>query len=154
MGIVAVAVAAALLASGPGASAATPAGPATGTVPVRVAADPLQVALRLSTRTATVGMRLSADETVVNLASGPLSAVGYRILVASAGLRVSGPFGGRPTIPALGRASASFQLCAVAPGAYLVQALATGTTVAGLTFTEASSALLLQVGPGSGRPRC
>jgi hypothetical protein len=135
-----------------------PTGPAIATtspshVAVTVVPEPLTVSLALSARQVRAGATVMAFESVRNSGQSRVGSVKYRLLVASLGLRVSGPFGARTAIAGGGQTVGLFSICTLASGSYVVEASATGVGPDGTEFTATSSAILLTVGP-QGRVRC
>jgi hypothetical protein len=118
------------------------AGPITATV----TPNPLEASLSLSAMQISVGGRATATADVRNLGIQPLPGAAVTLQLESTGIAVVGNATQQlGTIPAGGTASASWQVCGVAPGNYVLAAQA-----AAGDFTAASPARLLAVTQGSG----
>jgi hypothetical protein len=115
-----------------------------GSVSGTVVANPLAVAISLSSTSLPVGSAFSATATVSNLGAAPLSDVDVTLQADSG---IAGASTKRlPSIAGGSTASAAWQLCGLAPGNYVL--LAKGQ--AG-SFSAESAAQLLQIASGSGR---
>jgi hypothetical protein len=121
-------------------------GAGSGSVTGRVLVNPVTVSLTLSSASTFVGGSVTATATVVNSGGAPVTDVAV-VLAADANLAVSGgdtrPIG---TIPGNASAQASWPLCALAPGGYVVLARVTAGP-----YRADSVAQLLNVTAGSGQ---
>ena len=121
-------------------------GAGSGSVTGRVLVNPLTVSLTLSSASTSVGGSITANATVLNSGGSPVTDVAV-VFAADPNLTVLGgetrPLG---TIPAGGSASASWPVCALAAGSYVVVARATAGS-----FQSDSPAQLLNVSPGVGQ---
>jgi hypothetical protein len=133
-----VALAVALLHAG----AVAGAGPVTATV----TPNPLEVSLSLSAMQLSVGDRTTATAEVRNLGTQPVPGAAVTLQLESTGIAIDGNATQQlGIIPAGGTASASWQVCGVARGNYVLVAQA-----AAGDFTAASPARLLAVTQGGG----
>jgi hypothetical protein len=118
----------------------------SGSITGSVLVNPLTVSLALSSPSTSVGGSVSAAATVLNSGGAPAANV-VVVLTADPNLTVSGgetrPFG---TIPARASANASWSLCALKPGGYVVVVRATAGS-----FQADSRGQLLNVSAGSGQ---
>lgn len=142
-----------LLAAGSAAAPATAGTGSAGGIGVTVIGNPLSVSLALGKAKVPVGESVIAVEGVRNTGPTQLSAVTYRLLLASAAFRVSGPIGAPGVIAGFRSGLAAFTICPLVAGSYLIQAIATARNAAGIQFTVVSPARLLVV-EGGGRARC
>jgi len=121
-------------------------GAGSGSVTGRVLVNPLTVSLLLSPASSSVGGSVTATATVLNSGGAAVTDVAVA-LAADPNLTIMGgetrPLG---TIAAGATATASWPLCALAPGGYVVVARATGGS-----FHTDSPAQLLNVSAGAGQ---
>jgi hypothetical protein len=127
---------------------------AGGGIGVRVSANPLAVELSLSARDVLAGTALSAFVTATNLGADPLTKVRYDLLVDASGLKVSAPVGGATTLGPHEHSTATFVVCAIRPGSYVVVGSVSAQTRLHDGFTATTAGQLLVVRPTNARPKC
>jgi len=119
-----------------------------GTLGVGASVDvvPLTVSLALSTHRAKVGESVRAQATATNLEPDPLADVSLTLRSDPSGLSLGGPATQRVSaIAAGGSASATWTVCGVEPGSYVVLVRGTFTSATGRLVASESSGELLEI---------
>ncbi len=124
-----------------------------GTVGARVFVDPLSADLRIRPSKVQVGQAANARSTIVNRGPAPLGAVTVTLLIDAQGVVVAG---GTTRIVAGIAPHSSVELiwrvCGARPGSYLAMVDVSSSDAFGRTFETETTAALLEVKAGPGRP--